>query len=576
MASIAPPRDVGIDRRWHPAYRYGLAVVSLVVAAVVTLLLESVRPTPFVFPFFAAVMVSAWFGGVGPGWLAVLLSTLVTSYFFMPQGVALRTGVEQLPFVLAFVVCAALANALSVARRRAERSLKQARDELEARVTARTAELRRTNEALVTEIGQRRRAEDALRLLVDVTAAASAAPGIPDLATACLTKFCDLGGWRLGQVWFVEPTTNALVCSAESFCAEGDVAELRAASLAASVRRGEGALGRVWESRAAVWLTDITTRDVPFERRDAARSAGFRSAFAFPVTVGRSVLAVFEFLDRRTREPDDSLLEVIDTLGQRLGDILERKRAEDALRRTQAELEHVTRVATLGELAASLAHELNQPLAAAVTNGNACLRWLGRDRPDIGEAAAAVRRIIQDANRASEIVAHTRALLRKSSADRTALDVGEVVREVVELVRAELRRHRIRLEPRLAGDLPTVLGVRVQLQQVALNLIMNAVEAMADVPDARRTLVLRAESHESDGGPGVLAAVEDAGKGLMEETVERLFQAFYTTKPHGLGMGLSISRSIVEAHGGRLWATPNVGHGATFRFLLPAASWPAS
>lgn len=257
-------------------------------------------------------------------------------------------------------------------------------------------------------------------------------------------------------------------------------------------------------------------------------------------------------------------------------DITERKLAEESLRTAQAELAHVARVATVGELAASLAHELNQPLAAVVTNGSACLRWLGRDQPNLDEATEAVRRIIRDATRASDVIAHTRAVLKKSDGERTPLNMTEVIREVLVLAGPEVRRHRILVQQLLGEDLPPVLGVRVQLQQVALNLIMNAIEAMADVSDRRRELGIRSQGQEVDDGPGVLVAVEDAGIGFAQENLDRLFEAFYTTKSHGLGMGLSISRSIIQAHGGRLWATPNAGHGATFQFVLPARKEPVS
>jgi two-component system sensor kinase FixL len=255
-------------------------------------------------------------------------------------------------------------------------------------------------------------------------------------------------------------------------------------------------------------------------------------------------------------------------------DVTERKRAEGALQRAQEDLAHATRVATVGELAASLAHELNQSLAAVATNASATLRWLDRDPPDGEEAAAAARRIIRDANRASDVIAQTRALLKKSPAQRAPLDLSAVVREVLALVRPELARHRVVLQEILADGLPVVSGVRVQLQQVALNLIMNGVEAMAGLPVRGRKLVVRAERQALDGGAGVAVAVQDAGPGIAEESRDLLFQPFYTTKSHGLGLGLSISRSIVEAHGGRLFVTANGGPGATFRFVLPAQDHP--
>jgi len=251
-------------------------------------------------------------------------------------------------------------------------------------------------------------------------------------------------------------------------------------------------------------------------------------------------------------------------------DITERKRTQDSLREAQAELAHLARAATVGELAASLAHELSQPLAAITTNASACLRWLGHDRPNLDEATEAVRRIIRDGNRAGEVIVHTRALLKKSAGKRSPFDLADAFREVLALVRPELSRHCIVLHQMLDEDLPSLLGARVQLQQVALNLIMNAIDAMTDVSDRGRELAIRAQRHQCDGREGVHVAVEDTGIGLAQETLEKVFNPFYTTKEHGLGMGLSICRSIIEAHGGRLWATPNAGPGVTFEFVLPA------
>ena len=251
-------------------------------------------------------------------------------------------------------------------------------------------------------------------------------------------------------------------------------------------------------------------------------------------------------------------------------DLSERKRSEEGLRRAHAELAHVTRVMTLGELTASIAHEVTQPLAAIVTNGDACLRLLATDRPNLGETRKAVASIIRDATRATEVVAHVRGLLKKSGVDRTPLDLGQVIRDVLALVQSEMARHRIVLRTSLADDVPPVLGDRIQLQQVVLNLLTNAIEAMRDVADRSRELMVSAHRHEVGAGTGVRVVVDDTGVGFEQAHVERLFQALYSTKPDGLGMGLSISRSIILSHGGRLWGTPNAGHGATFQFVLPA------
>ena len=245
--------------------------------------------------------------------------------------------------------------------------------------------------------------------------------------------------------------------------------------------------------------------------------------------------------------------------------LTERKRADEALREAQVELAHVTRVTTIGGLAAAIAHEINQPLAAVITNGNACLRWLAGTTPNLDEARQAVGRIIRDGNRASDVIAKIRALLRKTGTEKERLDMNDVIREVVALAQSEIRRNGVALRAQLEGDLPPVLGDRVQLQQVVLNLIMNGIEAMSAVGDRARELIISTQSGEIDQ---VHVTVQDSGIGLDPKSMERIFDAFYTTKSEGMGMGLAISRSIVENHDGRLWAVPNDGPGATFQFTL--------
>jgi len=256
-------------------------------------------------------------------------------------------------------------------------------------------------------------------------------------------------------------------------------------------------------------------------------------------------------------------------------DITGRKEAEEELRRseadllrTQAELAHVTRVTTMGEFAASIAHEVNQPIAGVVTNGSACLRWLARvkgESVDLAEARKAVQRIIRDGARAGEVIARIRTLLKKAETAKEPLDLNEAIREVIVLTRSEMTGKRVALRLNLAPDLPLVLGDRVQLQQVMLNLILNGIDAMTAVECRSRELVIETEAH---GDMQALATVRDSGIGLNPRNIEQIFEAFHTTKPGGLGMGLSISRSIVESHGGRLWATANDASGATFQFTL--------
>ena len=258
-------------------------------------------------------------------------------------------------------------------------------------------------------------------------------------------------------------------------------------------------------------------------------------------------------------------------------DVTSRKRSEEALRAseqrlrsTEAELAHVTRVMTMGEVTSSIAHEINQPLGAIVNYGNACLRLLNAGSANLTEIGAALSAIVDDANRASTIIARIRALSKKAPPELETLQVKDVVTDILALVQHELTERQIALTTAFAGDLSAILGDRIQLQQVLLNLVTNSIEAMKKVPEGQRQLSIEAQSHVSEDKLFVLITVTDSGIGLKAEDLPRLFETFYTTKAEGMGMGLAISRSIVEAHGGRLWATPNSDLGATFQFTLPA------
>jgi PAS domain S-box-containing protein len=255
-------------------------------------------------------------------------------------------------------------------------------------------------------------------------------------------------------------------------------------------------------------------------------------------------------------------------------DLRERKEAEENLRESerryreaQAELAHVTRVTTLGELTASIAHEVNQPLAGVVANAEACLGWLERETPNLDEARRSVEWIIEDSNRAGEVIRRVRALATKTDAQKAPLDVNHAVSEAIVFVRRELLSHQVSLRMDLSRALPVVLADRTQLQQVIINLVINAIDAMQQVMDRPRELVI--QSHQVEAHQ-VQVTVNDCGVGISAENADRLFNAFFTTKSSGMGMGLSICRSIIAGHGGRIWAEPNLPHGATFHFTLPS------
>jgi C4-dicarboxylate-specific signal transduction histidine kinase len=309
--------------------------------------------------------------------------------------------------------------------------------------------------------------------------------------------------------------------------------------------------------------------------------APIQSVAVDPTQVPRTIMfalsALFVgLLSAAQRSATESLRGARDDLGRTVQELrrtnealhaenAERIRAEEAVRKAQAELAHIARVTTLGEMAASIAHEVDQPLSGVVINANACLRFLTGPSPNLEEVRDGLQAIARDGRRASDVIGRIRALARRTTTEKAPVDINEIVSEVVALAEGEARRTRASVRTELAGNLPRVLGDRVQLQQVVLNLLLNGLEAMNDVAGRPRELGISTHMEAIDR---VRVAVQDSGSGIDPQLATRLFEAFYTTKRGGMGMGLSISRSIVEQHGGRLWAVPNDGPGTTFHFTV--------
>jgi PAS domain S-box-containing protein len=329
-----------------------------------------------------------------------------------------------------------------------------------------------------------------------------------------------------------------------------------------------GSCGTAMYRREPVVVTDILQDPLWEAYRYVAEPYGLRACWSTPILAhAGKALGSFAMYYREPRGPGSAETRALEMATHLAGIAIERKLAREErerLRHAQAELAHINRVTTMGELTASLAHEVNQPIAAAITDANTCLRWLNRDHPDVEEAREAASRMAKDATRAGEIISRIRLVFGKGTLQRALVDVNEIIREMVALLRSEATRFSVSVRTELA-DLPQVMADRVQLQQVLMNLMINGIDAMKDV-DGTRELIIRSE--RADDGQ-LMVSVSDTGVGLPRQQADQIFNAFFTTKPQGTGMGLRISRSIVESHGGRLWATDNSPRGASFHLALP-------
>jgi signal transduction histidine kinase len=330
-----------------------------------------------------------------------------------------------------------------------------------------------------------------------------------------------------------------------------------------------GSCGTAMYRRETVVVTDILQDPLWEPYRGVAEPYGFRACWSTPILVqSDKVLGSFAMYYREPRSPSPAETQALEMATHLAGIAIQRKLAREErerLRQAQADLAHINRVNTMGELTASLAHEIKQPISAAATNAKTCLRWLGRDEPDVGEARAAASRLVNDVTRAADIIGRISSLFKKDAPQRELVDVNELVREMIVLLRSEANRYSISIHTELAEGLPEVMADRVQLQQVFMNLMLNGIDAMKGTSGGGELAI------KSEAGDGqLLISVSDTGVGLPPEQAEQIFRAFFTTKDNGTGMGLPISRSIIESHGGRLWAAGGSGRGATFQFTLPA------
>jgi len=301
---------------------------------------------------------------------------------------------------------------------------------------------------------------------------------------------------------------------------------------------------------------------------DLVKLGRIRTMLIVPMLMSKAtVIGAITVSKTRVQPFTEKEIEMVADFAAQASIALETTRRERQYREVQMHLAHANRVATIGQLSASIAHELKQPLSAVVTNGGATLRWLARNQPEIEEAKQAVKRIIKDANRASEVLSRIHRLVKRESLRTDALNVNDAILEVIPLIHSEAVKNGVTIQRQLTDRLPSIQGDRIQLQQVILNLMVNAIQAMSGLTEGIRELHIGTESAEEEG---VRIGVRDTGPGLSAENLQRLFEPFYTTKPNGMGMGLSICRSIIEDHGGRLWATGLHPHGALFQFTIPA------
>ena len=497
------------------ALRYGLALASVAAAfGLASAFMHFHLPQTFGAFALSAIAITFWYAGTPPGIFAAVLSSVVRDFLFDPH----TSPESRILFDLVFLVFALLMTRVA-----------RVRNQLELRVAERTAELTQLNDNLKREIAKHNQVEAELRLSEAYLAEAQ--------------RMSHTGSWAWSP-----PPGDIRYWSEECYRVQGfDPKGIQP--------RFEEFLQRVHpDDRARIAeVIESAVRDkqeFEFDYRIVHPGGEIRDARS----IGHPMLG-----------PSGDLVEYVGTII----DVTDRRQAEkerERLREAQADLAHVSRMTAMGELTASLAHEVNQPITAAVNGASTCVRWLTREEPDLGEAREAAQGVIRNAKRAAEIINRIRSISKKGESKRQLADVNELIREMIALLRTETKRYSVSVRTELGAELPKVMADSVQVQQVLMNLIMNGIDAMKDA-DQERELTIRSQRVDNRT---LMISVSDTGVGIPPHQVDRIFDAFFTTKSHGIGMGLRISRSIVESHGGRLWAADNSPQGACFHFTLSA------
>jgi PAS domain S-box-containing protein len=495
----------------HAIKPFATAGAFVLVAFLWTLLLQQILAYPLVFLFFGAVMGAAWFGGRMAGLFAVVQAAILVAYFFVPPVFSFTIDKNSKSYFVAYIVASSAATLVTLMKRHTEEAIRHARDTLELRVAERTSELERSYREL-------QRSEHELRELTEA---------IPQ------------------QIWSAAPDGSFEYCNQHL---------LQLVGASESQLRGQEFL-RIFhpedrEIFASAWRAALASgQRLEGEWRIQCVGCGYR-------------WFLVRALPRRGQ--DGAILRWYGTLI----DVDDREKAQQQLARTQSEFARLSRVLSMGEMAVSIAHEINQPLTAVVTQGYACLGWLKAQPPNLEKARRTTEKIVEEGTRAGAVVQRIRALFSRESRPRVRVEINSVIREMVGLLREAALRYDVSVRTRLANGLPPVEIDRVQIQQVLVNLAVNGMEAMSGTPGARELMIT--SSLGEDGA--IRVRVEDSGPGITPEDAERIFDPFFSTKEGGIGVGLSISRSIVEAHDGRLWTEPRRGGGTVFQFTLPTQS----